>query len=194
MDLLQKLKYLPLSNGQLKTLTGCPILLYSELSNFQTLNDIFLAHPDNSCFGILYLSSPHYGHFCSVIKTNIDDSLEIIEFFDPYGYKPDVQLDFNTDDTNESLRQDGKILSALLIESPYELSFNNYDFQGRASDVQTCGFQCAMRIKLREFSLKEYKKIIDILKEMTGFDTNEIILTYMLHFAIKCIEDNYDNS
>lgn len=180
MEVLEQLKNTPLSSSQLAELTGCPVYIYSDLAEMESLDQCFqtlgnLDFPENQAFVVLYLTSPHYGHFCCVLKTYIN-SEPIIEFFDAYGYKPDFQLDFNTDENNEELRQDGKILSALMIESTYELSYNNFDFQGKESTVQTCGYHCANRIKFAEYTLLEYRELMETLKKMTGLDDNEVIM------------------
>ena len=112
---------------------------------------------NNGSVIIMYLQSDEYGHYCCLNKISDKE----VEFFDPYGLFPDKQLKFSDYNVNKKHKQNHTYLSWLLYKSPYKLSFNHYKFQTKTPPTQTCGWHCALRIKHKNLSLKEYKNMMD---------------------------------
>lgn len=107
---------------------------------------------------ILYLSQPHFGHYCCLIKTH-DEHGPLLEFFDPYNGTPDSQLQHIPQPFRQESGQDYPVLSELLIESNYDISYNEFDFQKLDNGVKDCGRWCAMRILLKDLPLKEFSEL-----------------------------------
>lgn len=128
------------------------IVLYPNLYKYKSIDQ--LLSPYNACF-ILFESRPYFGHWCALIK--IDN--KTIEFFNPYGGYPDDGLKYIPEDFRKISNQDYPYLSYLMINSPYDLSYNEYVFQKHGKNIRTCGRWSAMRIILKDLTLKEFTKI-----------------------------------
>lgn len=128
------------------------VLIYNELKNYRTLDEALGPH---KAIFLLYETRKDYGHWVAVFQHN----KTTVEFFDPYGIFPDEELYWTNTHTRKMLGQDVPYLSRLLLKSKYpNLEYNNYKFQKEGSDINTCGRWSALRIALRDMSLKEFKK------------------------------------
>lgn len=129
------------------------IYTYNQLSNFNNIEDLF--KPFDIAF-ILFETSKNYGHWCVLCtdkKTNY--------FFDPYGFKPDDELEF----TNKSFRMKNNMwypyLSYLLIKSNKKLIYNKYQLQDlKNNNIATCGRWCSLYAYLFDkLSIDEFANI-----------------------------------
>ena len=127
------------------------IVLYPNLYRYQNIDDLIT--PYGACF-ILFESKPSFGHWCALIKTGDND----IEFFNPYGGYPDDSLGYIPEQFAKISNQDYPYLSRLMIDSKYNLAYNEHTFQKRNRDIRTCGRWSAMRILLKDYSLDEFTK------------------------------------
>jgi hypothetical protein len=154
--IIQKNKEKALSNREVLNLVNnkANLLLYKDLHNFNNIDEVL--GPHQACF-LLYESKKNFGHWCCVFK--IDNNT--IEFFDPYGYFVDDELDFIPENFRKISNQDYPHLSYLLYKSPYMLSYNEHNFQELAKGVNTCGRWCALRMILRNYTLEEFQKIFN---------------------------------
>ena len=152
---IEELKQYPLSDSEIQKITGHKLLIYQELYNYDTLEH--LLHMNNGSVIIMYLQTDQYGHYCCLNKISDRE----VEFFDPYGLFPDKQLKFTDFNMNKKVKQDHTYLSWLMYNSLFKLSFNHYKFQKKTPPVQTCGWWCSSRIKNKNLSLKQYKKLVD---------------------------------
>lgn len=151
---IAKLEAVALSNNDIeKMLDGkVNVVTYPDLKNYKTLDQ--LLGPYGCCI-LLYMTGENYGHWTAVIKVN--DNL--IETFDPYGFKPDRELNFIPNNLKRSKRQDFAYLSQLLDESPYKLSYNNYRFQKYGKGISTCGRWSTARCFYKHVPLEEFKRM-----------------------------------
>ena len=146
-DIIKRLENTALSNYDILLLLDnkVNIVLYPDLYKYTSIDQ--LLNPYN-CAIILYESRKHYGHWCSIIKR--DNS---IEFFNPYGGLPDdclnhINLDFRIE-SNQVI----PILKLLMHESPYELHYNEFQFQQKGYDIKTCGRHCVVRCMLKKYDI-----------------------------------------
>lgn len=128
------------------------IVLYPDLHKYNSIDDLLV--PYGACF-ILFEAKPYYGHWCALIK--LDD--HTIEFFNPYGGYPDDSLEYISKEFRKESNQDHPYLSYLMMNSPYQLSYNEHKFQKRGNNIKTCGRWSAMRIMLKDLSLSEFTKM-----------------------------------
>jgi hypothetical protein len=84
-----------------------------------------------------------------------------IEFFDPYGEKPEEQLEDIPQSKLEMLDQAQPFLTKLLRGSGLPVYYNKYGFQKEKANMNTCGRHCAVRLLYAPYSLEKYKSIID---------------------------------
>lgn len=171
--IINKLKEKPLSSNDIYELLDgeTSLVKNSDLHKYNNIDDLLYPH---NCFFILYETEKNYGHWCCVI---LRDNYEL-EFFDPYGYFIDKQLDFIDDDFKKESNQDYPYLSNLFLKSPYKLTYNDVKLQKKENDNSSCGRHIALRMICKELPLKEYQKLMKNTKGMTSDD----IATYLTAF------------
>lgn len=153
------------------------IVLYPNLYKYKNIDEVM--GPYEACI-LLFEAKPKYGHWCAIFKLN-DNT---IEFFDPYGKAssgghPDDNLRIIPQDYAKVSNQEHPYLSALLDKSPYELTFNEIQFQQRNKAIRTCGRHCVFRLMNRELPLYGYKDLMyDLCQEFgTNYDGVVTIFT-----------------
>ena len=171
--MLKKLINKPLSNKDIMNNVNHNIsfIVYPYLKKYDDIDDVFNG---NKSILILYLQNKNFGHWTCINK--LSDNL--IEFFDPYGFIIDQELKFNTKKKNKLLDQSSPILSKLLINSKYKLSYNEFSFQDNGSNINTCGRHCVVRMNNLGLSLLKYKSVFDDFKGIYSPDEIVTIMTY----------------
>lgn len=128
------------------------LYLYNQIGQFNTIEKLLGKHKATI---LLYEWKPSFGHWVCVFESIPGKR---IEFFDPYGYKPDDEKKFIPANMWKF-----PFLSWLLKEAAFdgwEVEYNNYQFQKRKyEDVNTCGRWVGVRLLLRDFPLEEFKEI-----------------------------------
>jgi|WetSurMetagenome_2_1015567.scaffolds.fasta_scaffold00833_5 hypothetical protein len=156
MNQLIKAQNIALSNIDIMRIVNnkANIILYPDLHKYKTIDQIL--GPYGATF-ILFEAKPNYGHWCLLFKTNPGT----LEFFNPYNGLPDDSLEHISDDFRKRSKQDIPYLSLLMLESPYQLSYNEHQFQEHSKNIKTCGRHCCVRFLCRRMSLKKYYKFIN---------------------------------
>ena len=85
----------------------------------------------------------------------------MVEFFDPYGKFIDDQLEYIPVNFRKISNQDYPHLTALLYNSKYNLSYNQYPFQKLKDNIKTCGRWTALRIMFRDMPLDDFAKLFN---------------------------------
>ena len=152
---INQLKQYPLSDAEIQKVSGHKLIIYPELYNYDSLEH--LLHMNDGSVIIMCMQSNNYGHYCCLNKIADNE----VQFHDPYGLYPDKQFKFSDYDVNRKMKQNHTYLSWLLYKSPYKLSYNHHKFQQKAKPVQTCGWHCIHRIRNKNLSLEQYKKLMN---------------------------------
>lgn len=164
--LIKNLEDVSLSNFELMDLVNnqSNLITYDKLANVNSIDQIL--NPYGACI-ILFLTKENYGHWCCLFKIND----KLLEFFDPYGYMPDEELQFSNGNKQP-------LLTKLLLRSKYDISYNHYRFQKMKPDVKTCGRHVAIRLLCRDLNLDQYIKFI----KSSRYNPDEIVtlLTAMI--------------
>ena len=143
----------------LKILEGrSNLLLYEDLANAPSLDYILGEY--GACV-ILYQTTKNFGHWVCIFKRND----ELVEYFDSYGMFVDDELKYIPQNFRKVSNQDYPHLTALMYQSPYKLSYNNYEFQKMKKGYNTCGRWVCLRILLRNMCLCNFK---DLFKREDG--------------------------
>lgn len=149
---INNLEKIDLSGADILRITEnkCNVISYDNLQNVNSIDDLLGAY--GACI-ILYTTKSNFGHWTTLMK--IDDDL--LEFFDPYGYSVDEELQIID---KLHLRKDGRYnnphLTALINQSKYKVKVNKNQVQKEASDMNTCGRWASLRVKLRHYSLDKF--------------------------------------
>jgi hypothetical protein len=169
LKLLDKLKNQPLTGGQLQKICPGNIVLIRDLHLYKDIDD--LLGPDLHVY-LLYESEPHSGHWCALTRND-----NLVEFFDPYGEKPDDQLKYIPPNFAKKTKQDQKLLSHLLVDCKYDISYNEFSFQRFDKDTSTCGRWSAMRCLLKKMPLEDFNYLFLTDYENGGSDYIISLLT-----------------
>ena len=146
----------PLSDGDIRKMLGddIKILTYDQLANIRDYNELFDAKGRSI---LLYPTvSPTTGHWVCLL--NKQDG---IEFFDPYGNKPDDISEYISRPVREELNIRKKMLLPLLKQSGKPIVYNTHAFQKDRNDIATCGRHAVSRCLYAPKTLDEYKYIVD---------------------------------
>lgn len=156
MVTIKDLEKMSLSNDEvLQLIDGkANLVTYTQLKNYKNIDQLLGKY--GACV-ILYLTKKNYGHWTCIFKIN----KKTLEIFDSYGIFPDDELNFKMNDNFRIVSgQNYPHLTYLLYNSPYDLTFNEYQFQKKGRDVATCGRHVATRLLLRKLSLENYKNLL----------------------------------
>lgn len=153
--MLKRLQKISLSNFEVNDLLNdkTKVILYPYLSKINHIDEVL--DPYDSCV-ILYLTRKGYGHWTCLIRNG-----DKVEFFDPYGYMIDSQLDWDIPKEVRTIyKEDYPYLTELLLDSGYDIHFNQYKLQKKCTDIRTCGRHCVVRIWYKDLDLDDYNKFI----------------------------------
>lgn len=169
MDTIKKYQDMALSNLDLiKLLDGkANIIIYPDLVKYDSIDQILGQY--GACF-LLFEAKPKYGHWVCLMKRG-----NIIEFFNPYGGYPDDSLDRIPMIFRKKTGQVIPLLSLLLLDSPYELEYNEFQFQKHNKNIRTCGRHSAVRLLLKDLNIYEYKTFLDLLCRKMGLNYDELV-------------------
>jgi len=153
--MLKRLANIALSNTDITDLLDdkVKILLYPDIIKFKTIDE--LLKPFGAVI-ILFESKPNYGHWCAIWKLNKNT----VSFFNSYGGYPDDSLLHIDEGFRWISNQKYPYLSHLLVQSPYNLTYNEYNYQAHSQDIKTCGRWCVLRILLRDLNDDQFHKFV----------------------------------
>ena len=153
---LDDVKDYPLSDGDIRQMLGDDISIktYPDLAKMRSINECF--DSKGRCILLFLTSSQTEGHWCCLLNKK-----KGIEFFDPYGDKPEKQKEGVPQSRLEALNQSQPYLTKLLRASGRPVYYNTHDFQQDKRSINTCGRHCVVRCLYGPYSLNKYKDIID---------------------------------
>ena len=188
MQLVKHLETVALSSQDIKQILGkdVHIVLYEDLCKYRTIDDVFSGA---SAIILLFQSKLRYGHWTAIIKRPSNK----LEFFNSYGGLPDSSLSKINNGIRKVTNQDFPYLSKLLYESPYELFYNEFQFQRKSRDIKTCGRHCIVRAFYKDLDIYQYKKFLDDINKyaFNGKMTYDYIVTNELnHIAMVRLLSN----
>jgi len=154
MEGLGEIKDYPLSDDDIRKILGkgIKIITYSDLAHCKKL-----PFDRQGRLIMLYQTfSATSGHWVCLLNKP-----DHIEFFDPYGDKPEEPLKTVPQDEKEEYGVDEPYLTKLLRASGKKVIYNTYPFQKERRDVNTCGRHSVVRCLYAPYSLAKYKKVMD---------------------------------
>ncbi len=157
-NIIKKYEDVALSNTDIFELLGgkVHIAMYPDLHNYENIDQLLGKY--GACI-LLFEAKPQYGHWVLIFK--LDSTT--IEFFNPYGGYPDDSLLSINKKFRIKTNQEYPILSQLLIDSPYKLTYNEFQFQEKNHGINTCGRHCVVRLLKRKLDLYQYVNFLNKL-------------------------------
>ena len=156
---LQKLEDYSLSSSDIKkVLKGVKIIEYSQLSNFNNIDDVF----DKEGRFILFFATEaeNIGHWQCCFK--FENS---IIFFDSYGLNVDEAKKYVPQKLEIQLKEYPNYLSDLLRQSSYNVYHNSIKYQQMKGDITTCGKHSSFRLLNKKLNGQQYLKLMNSLKK-----------------------------
>jgi hypothetical protein len=154
-EALKEVKSYALSDSDIKRILGrgTKITTYPQLANIDSIDQLF----DKKGRGIIFCpnAAPNVGHWTCLIRR--PDS---IEYFDPYGDKPEGFKKGLGENRKEALDIEEPYLSRLLRASGKPVYYNTKAFQVDKADVATCGRHCVARLLYAPDSIDEYNNAV----------------------------------
>jgi len=173
---LQEIIAEPLDDNEIHHyLPNCKILKYSQLSKYQSINQLLPMDTD-FCI-ILYEDSYNQGHWTALMRYN-KGKTGTIEFFDPYGNLFDKQLNWTPLETRKELGEGRKLLTPLLDCCTQKVIYNPIKYQKDGSSINDCGRHCVYRVLClikKNMDLEQYFKHIKEIEKQTGYDADGIV-------------------
>ena len=169
-QILNKYEDVALSNFDIlkKLKNKANIILYPNLYEYKNIDEV-LGNFD-SCV-LLFESQPKYGHWVCIFKRDNNT----IEFFNPYGGYPDDSLLKINKEFRKKSGQNYPILSMLLLKSPYNLTYNEFQFQKHSMNIKTCGRHCIVRLLFKDLDLYDYVDMLNSLSDKFNLDYDAIV-------------------
>ncbi len=143
------------------------IWTYPELANMESIDECF--DELGRCILLYLTSDARTGHWVAMLKRG-----NTIEYFDPYGKKPDNPLSWLTADAKEALDESTSHLYPLLRKSKCKVNYSTFPYQENTADVNTCGRHCITRLVLKDHSLEQYHDIIS----RSGLDPDTFVCLF----------------
>jgi len=152
------------------------ILKYSDLANYNTIDELL---PKPRDFRIILIEdSVNRGHWCAILKYD-----KTIEWFNPYGIRPDAQKNLLGKLTNIMLGQERDYMTELMEKSKgYKLIYNKKKLQRLKAGINTCGRWIILRVicmKDMMMGLKEFIKMIETNKEASGLPADALVAIWI---------------
>ena len=132
----------------------CRILVYSELENYNNIDEVF---SDKDSLIILYQHYEKVGHWCCLFRNTDWLKPNELYFFDPYAIKIDREIDFSDFQIRRHEGQKVAHLSHLIRQGGYIVTSNDYRYQQFKKEVNTCGRHVGLRILYKHLTPAEYK-------------------------------------
>jgi hypothetical protein len=144
------------------------IMTYKELAHYPNLNALLTKPKDYAI--LLYESSPNNGHWTGIMRYNNQ-----VEYFDPYGGKPDAPLHWVDANTRQQLGEGNPLLSQMLAQVPH--CHNTVRYQKMKQGINDCGRHTVHRIlaMLDDISLNDYHHFMDELAHQLHTDYDGVV-------------------
>jgi len=143
----------PMSSEDMQRwLPGTPVLVYSDLAQYKTIDDALGARKQ---MVFLYLTSKMYGHWVCVFRRG-----KTVHVFDSLGYVPDDELSFIPEHFRRVSNQQRPHLSYLLDSSPYRIEYNEWALQKDSPKIATCGRHCIVRLAFKSLDCNAYARML----------------------------------
>lgn len=155
MSALEEVKSYALTDEDIRTMLGSDIsiLNYPQLESMKDIDDMF--DSKGRCILLYPNAAINAGHWCCLIRR--PDS---IEFFDPYGDKPEEQKNGLSRTRLQELEIHEPYLMRLMRNKRIPIFYNKLGFQQKNDDVATCGRHCVVRLLYSPYDLDTYHQII----------------------------------
>lgn len=163
----------PMDDAELKASlpAGVKVVRYANLGKYKNIYQLLPRARD--AVVILYENQPQNGHWCALGRNEHG-----LFFFDPYGDKPDKQLEYSRFSRNRVLGAGDTSISDLIAtyKDKNNIHYNPHDYQKESPEINTCGRHCVMFIRaiMKGGTLDDYYDVIARAKKQTGLNPDQL--------------------
>ena len=151
---LKRVEDYSLSDADIRKCLGATsIFPYPQLKQMNSIHDAFDAK--GRCMMLILTTGPTEGHWIAMLKRP-----DHIEYFDPYGHKPDAEKRILPKARLEQLGEAENTLTALLKGSGMPVIYNTHGFQKVGASMNTCGRHCITRLLYSRLPLEDNEQLI----------------------------------
>ena len=127
---------------------------------------------------VYYRNSDDFGHF-TLVHIVPHKKSTAIEFFNSYGEELDSYF-YDDTNTGAQVRKYNiyPYLTDLFINCGLKLTYNQFHFQKRGDNINTCGKHCVARLINNCYDLIKYKKAFDNTCKRMGHDYDYVVSSY----------------
>lgn len=150
-----------LTNYDIEQMTGVKSIRYDDLNQITNILD-------KLPLVVLYNTTPTYGHWTLVFRTNRDT----IEFFDSLGFIPDTEMQIVGTKVSKNYKP---TLMSLLFKTGKEIEYNNVKLQKSGKEINTCGRWVVHRYLNRNIPIEDYVDWF-MQQKNKGIDLDELIV------------------
>lgn len=152
------------------------IMKYNKLQEYDNINELL---PEPFDFRIILTEQKqNEGHWCCLLKYK-----NIIEWFDPYGVRPDGEWNYIPSAIKHALGQGGNPLSKLLktIEKGQKVYYNKRRIQSTKEGINTCGRWVICRIlsAMLGWELDDFINKVDECCEENGKPSDIVVCDWI---------------
>lgn len=172
IPILQQIESKPFSEHELLTLVDnkANLVLYPDLANYHSIDQLLRPH---GAAIILYITRSNgnnfYGHWTCIFK--IDN--HTLEWFDPYGLPPDLELRM----TNHKYPP---YLLKLIDHSPYHVIYNTHRLQDITNrNMSTCGRHVGMRLHFRDLPISSYARLMNSVPGLSSDNLVSLLTAFI---------------
>lgn len=175
-ETLRQIKGYALSNEDINRILEPDTKVFSY-PRFAEMNSIEEAFDKlGRCVFLFLTVSESSGHWICMFKRNGH-----IEYFDPYGMKPEEQRKWLPQEQLDELGQGEPYLITLLRKSRMPVYYNTYPYQSDKDDINTCGRWCVARLICKDLDNKSFNNLVkEEMKQngLTSMDDFVALFTY----------------
>lgn len=132
---------------------------YDKLKHVKSINELFKRFKKVLLLYINYMDNNNIiGHYNALVKKP-----KSIEFFDPFGMKPDKILMMKTKSDRTATEQEHNYLSKLLLASETPVEYSSCKLQAEGSE--TCGYWCGIFLRYSNLSMTQWESFFNSLKK-----------------------------
>jgi hypothetical protein len=166
------------------------IIKYSELADIDSLEEL-LPNSTDYCI-MLYETEENSGHWVALLRYTDVNNHDRFEFFDPYGYRPDSELNWISKKMREKLGEDVPYLTRLIKKANENVEYTRvihspYHFEKENKKINTCGHHSAHRIYRlvhNNFDLHDYYVYMEHAKHRLNMSYDEVVSEFVQSYGI----------
>ena len=134
------------------------VVEYQDVINARDIDDVFKGQDAVILFYPNFQSGGSVaGHYVSLLR---HPESHTILFYDPYGLKPDTQKRFAGKQKDELYDERENTLIRHLLNSGWNVDYNEHVHQSKAQGVATCGRHSLNRILYKDLTNDQYNQLI----------------------------------